>query len=73
MPVMTSMQEPRSIMAPPPFRSFLVPGQLVRHPDHPEWGDGAVQSAIGARVTVMFPHAGKVMVNAMVVQLTELS
>ena len=72
MPVMTLMQEPCSIMAQPPFRSFLVPGQPVSHPDHPEWGEGVVQSAIGHRVTVMFPHAGKVVVDATVVHLTEL-
>lgn len=60
-------------MATIPFRSFLVPGQLVSHPDHPEWGEGQVQSAIGKRVTVMFPHAGKVAVDAAVVQLNVLS
>ncbi|MBV1822827.1 DUF3553 domain-containing protein [Komagataeibacter oboediens] len=73
MPVMTPMQEPRDIMASPSFRSFLVPGQLVSHPDHPEWGEGQVQSAIGHRVTVMFPHVGKILVDATVVQLTVLS
>ncbi|GAB6966041.1 DUF3553 domain-containing protein [Komagataeibacter kakiaceti JCM 25156] len=60
-------------MATLPFRSFLVPGQFVRHPDHPEWGEGQVQSAIGARVTVNFPHAGKILVDATVVHLTVLS
>lgn len=67
------MQDHRSIMVTLPFRSFLVPGQLVRHPDHPEWGEGQVQSAIGERVTVTFTHAGKVLVDATVVQLTVLS
>ena len=37
----------------------LVPGAYVRHPDHPEWGIGQVQSAIGMRVTVNFENAGK--------------
>ncbi len=41
----------------------LFPGQRVRHPARPEWGIGQVQSAIGARVTVNFEHAGKVLIN----------
>lgn len=51
------------------FRSFLEPGQWVRHPDHPQWGDGQVQSAIGFRVTVNFEHMGKVVLDARVVTL----
>jgi FKBP-type peptidyl-prolyl cis-trans isomerase 2 len=47
----------------------LQPGQLVRHPDRPDWGLGQVQSVIGERVTVNFEHAGKVLVNAAVVAL----
>ena len=39
------------------------PGDLVRHPEHPEWGLGQVQSAVGSRVTVNFRHAGKHLVN----------
>jgi hypothetical protein len=35
----------------------------------PEWGVGVVQSAIGARVTVMFEQAGKVLIDASVVSL----
>lgn len=54
------------------FRSFLEPGQWVRHPDHPEWGDGLVQSATGHRVTVSFEEAGKVLIDARVVTLTVL-
>lgn len=53
-----------------PFHSFLIPGQHVAHPEHPEWGMGQVQSATGRRVVVMFPHAGKVAIDAMVIQLT---
>jgi len=41
----------------------LSPGQRVRHPAQPDWGDGQVQSAIGTRVTVNFEHAGKVLIN----------
>ncbi len=51
-------------------RSDLEPGQFVTHPGRPEWGVGQVQSAIGARVTVNFEHAGKQLVNAAVVTLT---
>lgn len=36
---------------------------LVRHPNRPDWGLGQVQSAINARVTVNFEHAGKVVIN----------
>lgn len=50
----------------------FAPGQLVRHPERPDWGVGQVQSAIGSRVTVNFEHAGKVTVNVAVVQLEEL-
>ena len=48
----------------------LVPGAIVRHPDQPDWGLGQVQSADGARVTVNFEHAGKVLINAAVIDLT---
>ena len=42
----------------------LSPGMLVRHPLRPDWGLGQVQSAVGARVTVNFEHAGKVLINS---------
>ncbi len=51
------------------MRTLIEPGQWVRHPGRPDWGLGQVQSAIGARVTVNFEHAGKVLVNADVVAL----
>jgi len=44
--------------------AFLAPGQFVRHPNHPEWGVGQVQSNIGHRVTVNFPDAGKVVIDS---------
>jgi hypothetical protein len=47
----------------------LVPGSFVRHPTHPEWGLGQVQSAIGSRVTVNFENAGKRLINSDVVTL----
>ena len=51
------------------FTSHIEPGQRVRHPQRPDWGVGQVQSAIGERVTVNFPHAGKVVINARAVSL----
>ena len=56
-------------MGPSSDRSMIEPGQWVRHPAHPEWGDGQVQSAIGMRVTVNFEHRGKVLINAAVIDL----
>jgi len=50
-------------------RSEFAPGDYVRHPRQPDWGLGQVQSAIGNRVTVMFEHAGKVLVDTNVVAL----
>ena len=52
--------------------ALLEPGARVRHPQHPEWGAGQVQSVVGARVTANFEHAGKVLVNAAVVTLEPL-
>ncbi len=49
--------------------SMIEPGQWVRHPQRPDWGNGQVQSSIGQRVTVNFEHAGKVLVNTGVVTL----
>ena len=41
----------------------LTPGVFVTHPDHPEWGLGQVQSAVGTRITVNFEHQGKVLID----------
>jgi len=43
---------------------FFEPGMLVRHPKHPEWGVGQVQSNVSGRVTVMFSNAGKIVVHS---------
>ena len=51
------------------FHSHIEPGQRVRHPQQPEWGIGQVQSVIDERITVNFPHAGKVLINARLVAL----
>jgi hypothetical protein len=47
----------------------LVPGAVVRHPDHPEWGLGHVQSVIGGRVTVNWENQGKTTINVGVIDL----
>ena len=51
------------------FFTGIEPGQRVRHPGQPDWGEGQVQSVTGARVTVNFENAGKVLINAKVVAL----
>ena len=47
----------------------LEPGMRVRHPTHPEWGEGQIQSVVQERVTVNFEHRGKVLINARIVEL----
>ena len=51
------------------INSLLEPGQLVRHPDQPEWGYGQVQSNINGKITVNFEHNGKTVINGSVVAL----
>jgi hypothetical protein len=41
----------------------------VQHPTQPDWGSGQVQSVIGDRVTINFEHAGKVLINARLIDL----
>jgi len=48
---------------------ILAPGMFVRHPQHPEWGVGQVQSRIGELVTVNFVEAGKKVINGSKVDL----
>ncbi|MCC5991288.1 MAG: DUF3553 domain-containing protein [Rhodobacteraceae bacterium] len=48
---------------------ILTPGMFVRHPGHPEWGVGQVQSRAGDLVTVMFPEEGKKVINGTVILL----
>ena len=45
------------------LESTYVPGTLVRHPMHPDWGTGQVQTAINGRVTVNFEDRGKVVID----------
>ncbi len=49
--------------------SQLEPAMFVRNPAQPEWGVGQVQSNVAGRVTVMFEHAGKVVVDSRNVEL----
>ena len=51
------------------FGSAYEPGQFVSHPTRPDWGLGQVQSVAGARVTVNFHHAGKILINTAIVAL----
>jgi len=53
--------------------SEFSPGMLVHHPARPDWGRGQVQSAINARVTVNFEHAGKKTIDTAVITLKILS
>jgi hypothetical protein len=45
------------------LNSILAPGMFVRHPDHPEWGIGQVQSNAGGKITVNFPDQGKLVID----------
>ncbi|MEX1108652.1 MAG: DUF3553 domain-containing protein [Dongiaceae bacterium] len=47
----------------------LVPGGWVRHPQRPDWGRGQIQSVVGARITVNFEHAGKLLIDSRTVLL----
>lgn len=42
---------------------------FVINPRRPDWGLGQVQSVVGARVTVNFEDAGKVVIDTNVVDL----
>lgn len=52
-----------------PGNALLSPGDFVRHPGRPDWGQGQVQSTIGHRITVNFENAGKVVIDGNVVEL----
>ncbi|AKO96764.1 MAG: DUF3553 domain-containing protein [Marinovum algicola] len=45
------------------MNALLEPGNLVRHPERPDWGVGQVQSNIAGRITVNFREAGKVVID----------
>ena len=54
------------------LNAILAPGHLVRHPDHPEWGTGQVQSSTASKITVNFPETGKVVIDAMRIALVPI-
>ena len=45
------------------MNEFLTPGELVKHPNQPDWGIGQVQSVVDNKITVNFEHMGKVVIN----------
>ena len=51
------------------MNALLQPGMLVRHPTRGDWGLGQVQSNIGGKITVNFEHAGKVVIEAALIDL----
>ncbi|WP_085836418.1 DUF3553 domain-containing protein [Aquimixticola soesokkakensis] len=46
------------------LNAMLEPGQIVRHPERPDWGIGQVQSNINGKLTVMFEEEGKVVIDS---------
>jgi len=54
------------------LNAILAPGMFVRHPDHPEWGLGQVQSNIGGKITVNFRDQGKLVIDGSRVALTPI-
>lgn len=63
------LDQERHRVKPRPMGSLLEPGMRVRHPECPHWGIGQIQSVVGDRVTVNFEHAGKLLINAALVEL----
>ncbi|KIC08443.1 hypothetical protein RA19_21010 [Leisingera sp. ANG-M1] len=51
------------------LNAIFTPGMFVRHPDHPEWGVGQVQSNAGGKITVNFPDQGKLVIDGARVSL----
>jgi hypothetical protein len=51
------------------MNDFLTPGQLVKHPNQPDWGIGQVQSVINGKITVNFEEQGKVVINSATIEL----
>ena len=48
---------------------LIEPGMRVSNPARPDWGVGQVQSVVGARITVNFENAGKLLIDGNVVEL----
>ncbi|MFQ5763375.1 MAG: DUF3553 domain-containing protein [Rhodospirillales bacterium] len=41
----------------------ILPGMFVRHPTEHRLGLGRVQTVVGAKITVNFENAGKIIIN----------
>lgn len=52
---------------------LIVPGMFVRHPTEHRLGLGRVQTVVGAKITVNFENAGKIIINGDVVELEVVS
>ncbi|NRB17067.1 DUF3553 domain-containing protein [Parasedimentitalea psychrophila] len=52
------------------LNAILTPGMFVRHPDHPDWGLGQVQSNIGGKISVNFRDQGKLVIDGSRIALT---
>ncbi len=52
------------------LNAILTPGMFVRHPQHPDWGVGQVQSNIDGKLTVNFRSEGKMVIDSFRVGLT---
>ena len=52
---------------------LIVPGMFVRHPTEPRLGLGRVQTVVGAKITVNFENAGKIIINGDVIELQVVS
>lgn len=48
---------------------MIVPGMFVRHPTEHRLGLGRVQTVVGAKITVNFENAGKIIINGEKVDL----
>jgi ABC-type uncharacterized transport system YnjBCD ATPase subunit len=46
------------------LNAMFEPGQIVSHPNQPDWGKGQVQSNINGKLTVMFEQVGKVVIDS---------
>ena len=55
------------------LNQLLVPGDLVCHPERPDWGIGQVQSVTAEIITVNFEEAGKVSINSDIVEFRLVS
>jgi hypothetical protein len=48
---------------------LVLPGAFVRHPTEHRLGLGRVQTVVGAKITVNFENAGKIIINGDAIEL----